>query len=135
MEYFRRCIGQADRGNIQSAIEDVLAKNGFSINNDGSYYYYARNYKKYAINSCDFVLFASSHRPCSVLKRGNFNNEEYGDNFAMSGIEWEGNNTLNFVFIPFCFINKSAISYNMLSKFKFTLLCPILFRISVGHGL
>ena len=113
MEYFRRCIGQADRGNIQPAIEDVLTKNGFSINNDGYYYYYARNYKKYAINSCDFVLFASSGRPCSVLKEGNFNKEEYGDNFAMSGTGWEGNNTLNFVFIPLkndgYFINFSGL--------------------------
>ena len=114
MEYFRRCIGQAERGNIQSAIEDVLAKNGFSINNDGYYYYYARNYKKYSsIGSCDFVLFASSGRPCSVLKRGKFNEEEYGDNFVMSGTGWEGNNTLNFVFIPLkndgYFINFSGL--------------------------
>lgn len=115
MEYFRRCIGQADRGNIQSAIENVLAKNGFSIKNDGYYYYFARNYKKYSINSCDFVLFASSGCPCSVLKEGNFNNEGYGDSFPMSGYGygWEGNNTLNFVFIPLkndgYFINFSGL--------------------------
>lgn len=113
MEYFRRCIGQADRENIQSAIKDVLAKNGFSMGNDGYYYYYAMNYKKYAINSYDFVLFASSGYPCSVLKRGNFNNEKYGDTFVMSGTRWEGNNTLNFVFIPLkndgYFINFSGL--------------------------
>ena len=113
MEYFRRCIEQAERENIQSAIDDVLTKNGFSINNDSSYFYYAMNYKKYAINSCDFVLFASSGRPCSVLKRGNFNNEEYNDIFVMSGTRWEGNNTLNFVFIPLkndgYFINFSGL--------------------------
>ena len=113
MEYFRRCIGQADRGNIQSAIEDVLAKNGFSINDDSYYYYYARNYKKYSINSSDFVLFASNGRPCSILKGGNFNNEGCGDSFAMSGTGWEGNNTLNFVFIPLkndgYFINFSGL--------------------------
>lgn len=116
MEYFRRCIEQADRGRVQSAIEDVLAKNGFSINNDDYYYYYAMNYKKYAINSCDFVLFNQSVRSsCSVLKRGNFNNEEYSDNFLMSQPkdDWDGNNTLNFVFIPLkndgYFINFSGL--------------------------
>lgn len=113
MEYFRRCIGQGNRGNIQSAIEDVLAKNGFSMSNDGYYSYYARNYTKYSINRCDFVLFASDGRPCSILKEGNFNNEEYGDSFAMSGTGWKGNNTLNFVFIPLkndgYFINFSGL--------------------------
>ena len=115
MEYFRRCIGEANRGKVQSAIEDVLAKNGFSIKNDGYYWYYARNYKKYAIDSCDFALYSSSGYSCSILKEGNFNKEGYGDAFAMSVSDnrWEGNNTLNFVFIPLkndgYFINFSGL--------------------------
>lgn len=113
MEYFRRCIRQAERENIQSAIEDVLAKNGFSISNDPYYYYFARNYKKYSINRSDFFLFADSSSPCSILKGGNFNNEGYSNNFAMSGTRWEGNNTLNFVFMPLkndgYFINFSGL--------------------------
>ena len=114
MEYFRRCIGQADRGRVQSAIDDVLTKNGFSISNPS--FYYSQAYKKYAINSCDFILYASIS-PCCVRKRGNFNEEEYdNNNFVMSGLNnqyWQGNTTLNVVFIPLkndgYFINFSGL--------------------------
>ena len=113
MEYFRRCIGQATRGNVQAAINDVLAKNGFSISIEPSYYYYAMNYKKYAINSCDFALYSYDGHGCSILKEGSFNKEGYGSDFTMSHTRWEGNNTLNFIFIPLkndgYFINFSGL--------------------------
>ena len=111
MEYFRRCIGQATRGNIQSAIDDVLTKNGFSTSNPS--YYYSKAYKKYSINSYDFCLYSSDGYGCSILKGGNFNNEGLGDGFIMSHTRWEGNNTLNIIFIPLkndgYFINFSGL--------------------------
>lgn len=111
MEYFRRCIEQASRGKVQSAIDDVLTKNGFSTSNPS--YYYSKAYKKYSINSYDFCLYSSDGRGCSILKGGNFNNEGLGDNFIMSHTGWNGNNTLNIVFIPLkndgYFINFSGL--------------------------
>ena len=111
MEYFRRCIGQAARGKVQSAIDDVLTKNGFSTSNPS--FYYSQAYKKYSINSYDFCLYSSDGWGCSILKGGDFNNEGLGDSFIMSHTRWDGNNTLNFVFIPLkndgYFINFSGL--------------------------
>ena len=111
MEYFRRCIGQAQRGKVQSAIDDVLTKNGFSTSNPS--YYYSKAYKKYSINSYDFCLYSSDGLGCSILEGGNFNNEGLNDGFIMSHIRWNGNNTLNIVFIPLkndgYFINFSGL--------------------------
>ena len=114
MEYFRRCIGQADRGRVQSAIDDVLTKNGFTLSHPS--FYFSQAYKKYAIKSYDFILYASVS-PCCVSKIGNFNNEgNDDDNFVMSGPNnryWQGNTTLNVVFIPLkndgYFINFSGL--------------------------
>lgn len=111
MEYFRRCIGQATRENIQSAIDDVLTKNGFSTSNPS--YYSSKAYKKYSINSYDFCLYSSDGHGCSILKGGEFYNEGLGDTFLMSYTRWEGNNTLNIIFIPLkndgYFINFSGL--------------------------
>lgn len=113
MEYFRCCIGQAAIENVNAAINDVLTENGFSIAHE-SYYHL---YKKYSVNNEDFCLYSwgLSGKTCSILKQGSFNNEGHGNDFMMSYTyyEWEGNNTLNFIFIPLkndgYFINFSGL--------------------------
>ena len=115
MEYFRRCIEQAVRENVNAAINDVLTENGFSITqHDRSKHLY----KKYSVDNNDFCLYNWRYggvSGCSILKHGNFNNEGFTDNFLMSSNEdsWNGNNTLNFVFIPLkndgYFINFSGL--------------------------
>ena len=116
MEYFRRCIERADRENVNAAIKDVLAKNGFSLT--GGYYYHL--YKKYSVDDNDFCLYNwQSGNRCSILKQGAFNNEGKNDNFMMAingggpYENWKGNNTLNFIFIPLkndgYFINFSGL--------------------------
>ena len=114
MEYFRRCIGQANMKTVNAAINDVLTENGFI-------YYatsYEHNYKKYSVNNMDFCLHHwGNGQICCILKSGVFNSEGTinNNNFAMSVIDdkWEGNNTLNVVFIPLkndgYFINFSGL--------------------------
>ena len=112
MEYFRRCIGQADKIKVTSAIDDVLSENDF-IKSSPSYT--EDLYKKYSVDNSDFGLYNWARAGCSVLKQGAFNNEGLSDNFMMSIREdgWKGNNTLNFVFIPLkndgYFINFSGL--------------------------
>ena len=117
MEYFRRCIEQAGRENVNAAINDVLTENGFSVTHE----YYDHLYKKYSVDDNDFCLYnwLSGGNWCCILKQGAFNNEGENDNFMMAisrlhGYEeWEGNNALNFIFIPLkndgYFINFSGL--------------------------
>ena len=113
MEYFRRCIERANRENVNAAINDVLTENGFSIQHE----YYDHLYKKYSVDNNDFCLYnwISGGSICNVLKNGSFNDEGKTDNFLMSTSydNWEGNNTLNVVFIPLkndgYFINFSGL--------------------------
>lgn len=117
MEYFRRCIEQAARDTVQSAINDVLTENDFST----TYDYYAHFYKKYSVDNNDFCLYNwyAGGGWCCILKQGSFNNEGNSDNFMMAisklngYYNWEGNNTLNFIFIPLkndgYFINFSGL--------------------------
>lgn len=112
MEYFRCCVGQANMEKVQSAIDDVLTENDFSISHP-SYTEYL--YKKYSVDNNDFCLYNWARNGCSVLKQGAFNNEALNDNFMMSISDdgWEGNNTLNVVFVPLkndgYFINFSGL--------------------------
>ena len=114
MEYFRRCIGQAERGKVKAAINDVLTENGFIWSSSS---WPEDGYKKYSVDDNDFCLYswARHDEGCSVLKHGSFNNEGTSDNFSMSNIPgwWKGNNTLNFIFIPLkndgYFINFSGL--------------------------
>ena len=112
MEYFRCCIGQAYLEKVTPAINDVLTENGFSIR---SHNYYDCFYKKYSVDVSDFCLDRWQVYGCRIVKQGTFNNEEKYGNFLMSCMEynWEGNNTLNFIFIPLkndgYFINFSGL--------------------------
>ena len=114
MEYFRRCIGQANITQVQAAIKDVLTENGFSLIYT---YYYQHKYKKYSVNNIDFCLYnwGMGGDGCSILKNGAFNDEGSTDDFVISstGYQWNGNNTLNFIFIPLkndgYFINFSGL--------------------------
>ena len=114
MEYYRRCIEQAGRENVIAAITDVLTENGFIYYYD--YAYGFDTYKKYSIDqySNDFFIYTISGR-CYILKQGYFNSERNNMSFIMSNINsgWEGNNTLNFIFIPLkndgYFINFSGL--------------------------
>ena len=113
MEYFRRCIEQADTTKVKSAIDDVLSENDF-IKSSPNWTYDL--YKKYSVDGGDFCLYHWAHSgECCILKQGAFNNEGLSDNFIMSMPEddWKGNNTLNFVFIPLkndgYFINFSGL--------------------------
>lgn len=113
MEYFRRCIEQADTTKVESAIDDVLSENDFIKSSSN----WTENlYKKYSVDGNDFCLYHWAHPgECCVLKQGAFNNEGLSDNFMMSMRKdgWKGNNTLNFVFIPLkndgYFINFSGL--------------------------
>ena len=117
MEYFRRCIEQANMDTVNAAINDVLTENGFSISRESPYDYL---YKKYSVDNNDFCLYnwANGGMWCSIFKQGAFNNEGRSDNFVMSGIRYHpsyqgNNNTLNFIFIPLkndgYFINFSGL--------------------------
>lgn len=115
MEYFRRCVDQADGANTEAAINDVLTENGFIHypNSDLS------AYKKYSIDSTanDFLIYKPWGYTCCILKQGYFNSERDINlmNFIMSSTEksWSGNNKLNVVFIPLkndgYFINFSGL--------------------------
>lgn len=115
MEYFRRCVDQADGANTEAAINDVLTENGFIHypNSDLS------AYKKYSIDSTanDFLIYKPWGYTCGILKQGYFNSERDINlmNFTMSNTEksWSGNNKLNVVFIPLkndgYFINFSGL--------------------------
>lgn len=115
MEYFRRCVDQADGANTEAAINDVLTENGFIHypNSDLS------AYKKYSIDSTanDFLIYKPWGDTCCILKQGYFNSERDINlmNFTMSSTEksWSGNNKLNVVFIPLkndgYFINFSGL--------------------------
>ena len=112
MEYFRRCIGQANRETVNAAIKDVLTENGFIYFATG----YEHNYKKYSVNNIDFCLHHwGNGKICCIAKRGVFNSDNIiNNNFMMStSDDWEGNNTLNFIFIPLkndgYFINFSGL--------------------------
>ena len=114
MEYFRRCIEQANMGNVNTAIKDVLTENGFIYFESG----YEHNYKKYSVNNIDFCLHHwGGGEICCILKIGVFNSDVMinDNNFVMSSTryDWEGNNTLNFIFIPLkndgYFINFSGL--------------------------
>ena len=118
MEYFRRCIDQAGKMKVQAAINDVLTENGFIQSSD--YYNEFSDYKKYSIDNIDFRLYITwnyVNTMCCILKEGNFNNEGRGNKFVMSSLDddpsWQGNTTLNFVFIPLkndgYFINFSGL--------------------------
>lgn len=114
MEYFRCCVGQADIRKVKSAIDDVLTENGFICSTLSSYVY---KYKKYSVDKSDFSFNADWVYTFAILKEGNFNNEErIGNNFIMSAFpneSYEGNNTLNIIFIPLkndgYFINFSGL--------------------------
>ena len=113
MEYFRRCIEQADTTKVKSAIDDVLSENDFIKSSSN---WTNELYKKYSVDGNDFCLYHwARSAECCVLKQGSFNNEGLSDNFMMSICEdgWKGNNTLNFVFIPLkndgYFINFSGL--------------------------
>ena len=114
MEYFRRCIEQANMDNVKAAINDVLTENGFIYFYSG----YEHNYKKYSVNNIDFCLHHwGNGEICCILKSGVFNSDGKinDNNFVMSSTYhlWNGNNTLNFVFIPLkndgYFINFSGL--------------------------
>ena len=114
MEYFRRCIEQANKETVNAAIEDVLTENSFIYFVSG----YEHNYKKYSVNNIDFCLHHwGTGEICCILKSGVFNSDGKinDNNFAMSvtSYTWEGNNTLNFIFIPLkndgYFINFSGL--------------------------
>ena len=114
MEYFRRCIGQINNiRKVTAAINDVLTENGFILSSLNSY---TCEYKKYSVDKSDFFLYSPWTYTCCILKQGNFNNEGRGINFAMSAFpdeHYEGNNTLNIIFIPLkndgYFINFSGL--------------------------
>ena len=116
MEYFRRCIEQANMRYVNAAINDVLTENGFSIRYN-EYYAYEYFYKKYSVNNNDFCFYnyGTGGGGCSILKHGAFNNEGRTNNFLISAnaYGWNGNNTLNVVFIPLkndgYFINFSGL--------------------------
>ena len=101
MEYFRRCIGQANMETVNTAIKDVLTESGFIYFASG----YEYNYKKYSVNNIDFCLHHwGGGDICCILKSGVFNSDGMmnDNNFVMSSTiyGWEGNNTLNFIFLP-----------------------------------
>ena len=114
MEYFRRCIEQANKETVNAAINDVLTENSFIYFVSG----YEHNYKKYSVNNIDFCLHHWGNGDiCCILKSGVFNSDGKinDNNFVMSTTydDWKGNNTLNFIFIPLkndgYFINFSGL--------------------------
>ena len=115
MEYFRCCIGQANRETVNAAIKDVLTENGFIYS---SFSWPEDLYKKYSVDDNDFCLHHWGNGDiCCIAKRGVFNSDNIinNNNFIMSTSydNWEGNNTLNFIFIPLkndgYFINFSGL--------------------------